>query len=195
MFLNRRRLTLATATGLLSFFCVQLILTHYKLENVNFLDDQSSDTSYSLNRIGQELEVDGGLSAAFHQLTQKHLPNPAILVFCYNRVDYLNKTLHSLASLRGIQHYTVYISQDGDHEGVKQLVTELAATLFASQSFHHWIRPRIPELGESQVIIGLPIAFWPAVEFGCNDIVNIAYFKAFNRLDVYSQFLNPFELL
>lgn len=39
------------------------------------------------------------------------MPNPAIILFCYNRVQYLNATLHSLAALPGLNRFHVYISQ------------------------------------------------------------------------------------
>ena len=41
------------------------------------------------------------------------LPNPAIIVFCFNRTDYLNVTLHSLLGLQGLERYHVYVSQVG----------------------------------------------------------------------------------
>lgn len=39
------------------------------------------------------------------------MPDPALIVFCFNRSDYLNQTLHSLLGLRGLDRYTVYVSQ------------------------------------------------------------------------------------
>lgn len=51
---------------------------------------------------------DGGLRGGPHAMA-----NPAIIVFCYNRTDYLNQTLHSLLGLQGLQRYSLYISQAG----------------------------------------------------------------------------------
>lgn len=39
------------------------------------------------------------------------MPNPAIIVFCFNRPRYLNHSLHSLASLKGLEGFTLYIAQ------------------------------------------------------------------------------------
>lgn len=41
------------------------------------------------------------------------MPRPAILLFCYNRPEYLRQTLGSLASLDGLSQFAVYISQVG----------------------------------------------------------------------------------
>lgn len=37
--------------------------------------------------------------------------DPAVILFCFNRTDYLNKTLTSLAALPGLSQFTVIISQ------------------------------------------------------------------------------------
>ena len=39
------------------------------------------------------------------------MPSPAVIVFCYNRSDYLNQTLQSLLGLQGLERYSVYVSQ------------------------------------------------------------------------------------
>ena len=39
------------------------------------------------------------------------MPSPAIVVFCYNRPDYLRLTLGSLLNLTGIERYAVIVSQ------------------------------------------------------------------------------------
>ena len=51
---------------------------------------------------------------------------PAIVVLCYNRPDFLARTLHSLLSLRQISHYDVYVSQDGGHEATQEVASKVA---------------------------------------------------------------------
>lgn len=75
---------------------------------------------------------------------------------CWRREGYLEKTLHSLASLRGLDHFTVYVSQDGAHPGVSQLIQGTGRELMAQASvraFQHWQHPREPALGPKQVLI------------------------------------------
>ena len=70
------------------------------------------------------------------------------------RPPYLEKTLTSLASLGGLQHLAVYVSQDGNHTGVQQVVQRIGAAELApphTKSFTHWQRERIPQLGTKQV--------------------------------------------
>lgn len=70
------------------------------------------------------------------------------------RVGYLERTLRSLAALKGLEHFTVYISQDGDHPGVAQLIQSTGKALLEGASAggcHHWQRPREPVLGAQQV--------------------------------------------
>ena len=68
------------------------------------------------------------------------MASPALLVICYNRPDYLADTLTSLASVVGVERYPLFISQDGSHEGVAEVVRRFAA-LFPHYNF--WQRPRI----------------------------------------------------
>lgn len=60
----------------------------------------------------------------------------------------------SLASLKGIDLFSVYISQDGSHPGVAALVERLGRTLFPlpkARGFVHWQHSRTPLLGPTQV--------------------------------------------
>ena len=58
--------------------------------------------------------------------------NPAILLICYNRPKYLQKTLKSLTEVTGWSQYPVYISQDGD-DAETQNVAQTWITLVNSQ--------------------------------------------------------------
>ena len=86
------------------------------------------------------------------QASHRALPNPAIIIFCFNRTDYLNQTLHSLAGLEGLSRFAVYVSQDGGEERVAQVVAA-AAPLLARRAarFAHWQKlPRVAALGPRQ---------------------------------------------
>ena len=70
------------------------------------------------------------------------------------REGYLERTLRSLASLRGLERFSLYVSQDGDHPGVARLVQSTGKDLMATASvlgFQHWQHPRKPVLGAQQV--------------------------------------------
>ena len=70
------------------------------------------------------------------------------------REHYLETTLQSLARLRGLQEITLYVSQDGQHQGVRSLVERIAAESFRSPAvrhFEHWEHRRMPLLGNGQV--------------------------------------------
>ena len=70
------------------------------------------------------------------------------------RPQYLEKTLQSLAGLAGLQHLAVYVSQDGNHTGVQEVVQRIGEADLApprTKSFTHWQRERIPLLGDKQV--------------------------------------------
>ncbi len=114
----RRRLSLLVA--LAALFCVQLFWTHAKLEVVQHLGEPGTGLS-SPNEAGHWLYPPlrwAGRKAQAHALDSqqqlerpREMNNPAAIVFCYNRVSYLNQTLHSLANLTGLERYTVYVSQ------------------------------------------------------------------------------------
>ena len=73
------------------------------------------------------------------------------------RVDYLEQTLTSLAQLPGLRRFSVYVSQDGHHEGVAQLTGHLGRKQLtrAARRFEHWQRDRVPQLGSNQVGISV----------------------------------------
>jgi len=56
------------------------------------------------------------------------MEDPALLLICFDRPDYLRRTIGSLSSLSRIGELTVYISQDGHHEGVNKVAAS-AVTL------------------------------------------------------------------
>ena len=75
-----------------------------------------------------------------------------LLIAC--REGYLERTMRSLASLRGLERFSLYVSQDGDHPGVARLVQSTGKDLMATasvQGFQHWQHPRKPVLGAQQV--------------------------------------------
>lgn len=72
------------------------------------------------------------------------MKNPGILVLTFDRVQSLNSTLSSLLKVDGIEDYPVYISQDGFHVEIKNLVR----TKFPN--FYFWQRERIPLLSKTQ---------------------------------------------
>lgn len=79
------------------------------------------------------------------------LPDPAIILFCYNRPDYLDATLQSLASLPGLERFSIYISQDGNDTGVAEMIKKHTPNLRSiARSFTHWQHPRVPLLGPNQ---------------------------------------------
>ena len=74
------------------------------------------------------------------------------LIPCH-REGYLERTLRSLAALRGLQHFMVYISQDGDHPGVSRLIQGTGRDLMqqaSARGFQHWQHTREPVLGPHQ---------------------------------------------
>lgn len=88
--------------------------------------------------------------------------SPALLVICYNRPDYLADTLTSLARLPGVERYPVYVSQDGDHAGVAEVVRRFAL-LFPHYNF--WQRhPRTPAWPEQSAAAWLAQHFRYALE-------------------------------
>ena len=50
------------------------------------------------------------------------LPATAVVILCYNRPEYLQRTLQSLFEKRLPHEWEVYVSQDGDHPGVKKVI-------------------------------------------------------------------------
>jgi alpha-1,3-mannosyl-glycoprotein beta-1,2-N-acetylglucosaminyltransferase len=72
------------------------------------------------------------------------MPDPAIILFCYQRAHYLNASLSSLASLRDLGRFSVYVSQDGNNASVASVVTNMSS-LFKpplAKSFVHLKKPR-----------------------------------------------------
>ncbi|DBA72905.1 TPA: hypothetical protein ACH3X2_009866 [Trebouxia sp. C0005] len=83
----------------------------------------------------------------------KELSNAAVVLFCYNRTKYLEKTLSSLAELSGLDKVTVYISQDGQDMAVKDVIHKFEEGPLAppkTRRFEHWQRERLPQLGHDQ---------------------------------------------
>jgi hypothetical protein len=71
----------------------------------------------------------------------------ALLVICYNRPEYLRRTLNAvLTRLPSYNRPHVYISQDGDEGAVTAVIGEFAA-LFAAEApdvpFTHWRHPPV----------------------------------------------------
>jgi hypothetical protein len=118
----RRRLSLLVASGLATLFCVQLFWTHAKLEGVHYLSESGAGlrsphegalwADPAIRWAGRKPQAEA-LDQQQQQLERRGMDSPAVIVFCYNRVSYLNQTLHSLASLEGLGRYTVYVSQVG----------------------------------------------------------------------------------
>ena len=123
MLSGRRRASVLGAAALATVFCVQLFWTHAKLEGVKYLSDQAGASSPQepghllplyppLQWLARRPQAAAREAAAQLVVGQRQaLENPAVIVFCYNRVGYLNQTLHSLANLTGLERYTVYVSQ------------------------------------------------------------------------------------
>ncbi|GAB4822166.1 hypothetical protein N2152v2_009212 [Parachlorella kessleri] len=176
MLSGRRRASVLGAAALATVFCVQLFWTHAKLEGVKYLSDQAGTSSPQepghllplyppLQWLARRPQAAAREAAAQLVVGQRQaLENPAVIVFCYNRVGYLNQTLHSLANLTGLERYTVYVSQDGNDTRVEQLVSGLSSTLFGrgvARAFVHWMRPRVPQLSDKQ-----PGTAWLAQHYG-----------------------------
>lgn len=66
----------------------------------------------------------------------------AVLLMCYNRPDYLRRTLTSLGETEGAGRWPVYVSQDGNHAPTAAVAREFNVTL--------WQRVRTPLLGPKQ---------------------------------------------
>ncbi|KAL3157358.1 hypothetical protein ABBQ32_011839 [Trebouxia sp. C0010 RCD-2024] len=81
------------------------------------------------------------------------LSNAAVILFCYNRTEYLGKTLDSLAGLVGLDRVTIYVSQDGKDTAVANVVQQYGQGALApphTSFFEHWQRDRVPQLGPDQ---------------------------------------------
>ncbi|KDD72363.1 hypothetical protein H632_c3453p0, partial [Helicosporidium sp. ATCC 50920] len=92
------------------------------------------------------------------------LPDPAIILFCYNRAAYLEQTLASLARVPGLEDFAVYISQDGDDPEVAQVASKWVSRVKEEglvRTAEHWQRERVPALGENQ-----PAHAWLAQHYG-----------------------------
>ena len=70
------------------------------------------------------------------------LQHAAMLLLCYNRPEYLQKTLTSLFGVEGASTLPVYVSQDGDHAPTAAVARRFNVTL--------WQRPRVPLLSPGQ---------------------------------------------
>ena len=124
-------LTLLLFLGLFTF---QLLWTHGQLERLRSLGRrglrrhaQQQHAAAHTVAMGAELDGlglagdDGGASGAADEAVVygdgQSMPNPALIVFAFNRAHYLNQTLRSLLRLRGLQRYSVYVSQAGQADG------------------------------------------------------------------------------
>ena len=76
------------------------------------------------------------------------------------RPEYLEQTLASLAGLKGLHRFSVYISQDGTNSKVAEVISRLGSKRFRrqSQKYEHWQRERVPQLGPDQVSHGLDLS-------------------------------------
>lgn len=70
-------------------------------ETVDFEEDVEEDDEGRWGPVTPLADIDAAASLA----------SPALIVFAFNRSDYLNQTLHSLMGLEGLKQYTVYVSQ------------------------------------------------------------------------------------
>lgn len=76
------------------------------------------------------------LTSSSHALPS--LRNAAILLLCYNRPHYLERTLASLEAVESAGLLPVFVSQDGNHSATAAVARSHRVTL--------WQRPRIPML-------------------------------------------------
>lgn len=114
-------------------------------------DARVQESQDNTQAIQSSTEVQGSRQPSLRPV--KVLQNAAIIVFCYNRVAYLNRTLASLSELPGLGHFVVYVSQDGDHDGVASLINDYLETRLKepnTKRAEHWQRERIPQLSPDQ---------------------------------------------
>lgn len=94
-------------------------------EQIGALLDRLASAGADLDQVAGDavaMRTDGGAAGEGSLRGGPHsMPNPAIIVFCYNRTDYLNQTLHSLMGLQGLSRYSLYISQVGAGRLVRRL--------------------------------------------------------------------------
>lgn len=83
-----------------------------------------------------------GVVAAVQPGDESLLRNAALLLICYNRPDYLRRTLDSLFALEGVNRWPVYVSQDGSHAETAAVARTFNVTL--------WQRDRHPLLSPNQ---------------------------------------------
>ena len=91
------------------------------------------------------------------RLQTEGMKDPALLLICFNRPKYLERTIESLSRLEGLKEMTVYISQDGN---VDRDVTRIAKAAVGrggalappvSRASRHWQHPRnSPTFGAKQ---------------------------------------------
>lgn len=76
------------------------------------------------------------------------MQDPAIILFCYNRSHYLDRTFSSLVDLPQLGKFALYISEDGDDKAVTNLVRSWHGRFRRkARSFEHWQRRRVPIKG------------------------------------------------
>lgn len=129
--MHPRRAAAYTALAFMCLFGVQVLWTQGRLEQLRQLGRRGLRTAggargartaqpaaggsthldaLALHGVKPDGSATGGVGGAEGRPL---MADPALIVFCFNRSDYLNQTLHSLLGLRGLEHYTVYVSQVG----------------------------------------------------------------------------------
>ena len=153
--MHPRRAAAYTALAFLCLFCVQVLWTQGRLDQLRQLgrrglrtttrgggaattqkaaggstqtaaDGSTHLDTLALHGVRPDGSATGGVGGAEGRPL---MADPALIVFCFNRSDYLNQTLHSLLGLRGLDRYTVYVSQVGVPPGVLGVCAEHAGVL------------------------------------------------------------------
>lgn len=88
--------------------------------------------SIAINRLQSDINSSPHQEIQTHQ--QTILPNlknakTAILILTHSRPEYLQQTISSLVQLKGTNEISLYISQDGKHEGVATMITKMKPLL------------------------------------------------------------------
>lgn len=128
--MHPRRAAAYTALAFMCLFGVQVLWTQGRLDQLRQLGRRGLRTttrsgagsaqaaaggsthldSLALHGVRPDGSATGGVGGAEGRPL---MADPALIVFCFNRSDYLNQTLHSLLGLQGLERYTVYVSQVG----------------------------------------------------------------------------------
>lgn len=141
--MHPRRAAAYTALAFLCLFCVQVLWTQGRLDQLRQLGRRGLRTTRGGGGVSTQAAAGGSTQTAADGSTHLDtlalhgvrrdgsatgnvggaegrplMADPALIVFCFNRSDYLNQTLHSLLGLRGLDRYTVYVSQVGVPSGV-----------------------------------------------------------------------------